>query len=65
MRAWGLYLIPRDKAPDEGWLITKGYACWRAWRLPIDHDGIPLGKAYRYDHSVEELVDNLMEDHIM
>ena len=48
-RSWGIFLIPRDKAPDEGFMLTygthgghiptteKGHAKakWRAWWLPL------------------------------
>lgn len=43
-RTWGLFFIPRDKAPTEGFFLAhtspgrsgpKRQARWRAWWLPL------------------------------
>ena len=48
-RTWGIFLIPRDKAPDEGFILChgthggvrpvtdkgRGKSRWRAWWLPL------------------------------
>ncbi len=43
-RLWGVFLIPRDKAPDEGFMLAhtsegrsgpKRKPRWRAWWLPL------------------------------
>lgn len=70
MRTWGLYFIPRDKAPDEGFLLTytrKGGttpgvqehrgARWKAWWLP--HDPESDQPHYKHDGDVVRLIDKL------
>jgi hypothetical protein len=79
-RTWGIFLIPRDKAPDEGFLLChtpasasgKRKARWRAWWLPLQGDSkitgekgvVPEGPHYRAAPDINILLDTLIEDHV-
>jgi len=60
MRLWGIYIIPRDRAPDEGYHVTKttrGVLGWRAHRLPGPQ--VPKGKPDARADSFDELAQIL------
>lgn len=66
MRTWGVYLIPRDKAPDEGFIIIRNTKAWRlgwqAYRTTDCIDGVPpKNKVYTAATTMEELVDQVGE----
>lgn len=76
---WGVFFIPRRLAPSEGFLLThttrgghtpatdKGRAQsrWNAWWLPLDdRHGPAAERSYRSSKSIDELIDQLAEDHI-
>jgi hypothetical protein len=67
MRAWGIYLIPREKAPDEGYLLTRnnrGRVVWRAHHVSqVGGDGVPPArKEVLRDSTLEDLIDRFIEN---
>lgn len=72
LRLWGIYLIPRDRAPDEGYILTRNSAGKKVWRAhhvdQIDGNYAPPGleeAVVTSEESFEDLLDQIEEERLL